>query len=168
MMPNGMNIKLEAVVPKQDVVDVKKLLGVIRGAQLEVARGMRTDLQKTTRTWKTKVIFVIKVTGVSEAVIEVYTDNQIYAYVTYGTKPHIIRPRRGKVLAFGKPFRAKTSVRWLGSRNGVKGTQTVYAREVHHPGTEARMFHEVIADKWQPVFTALLQRRIDNAVFARS
>ena len=43
-------------------------------------------------------------------------------YVHEGTRPHVIRPRNAKVLAF----------------NGSEGR--VFTREVHHPGTHARPF----------------------------
>lgn len=41
-------------------------------------------------------------------------------FIERGTRPHTIRPRRGKFLVF----------------QGADG-RTVFAREVHHPGTEA-------------------------------
>lgn len=43
-------------------------------------------------------------------------------YVVSGTRPHIIRPVRAKALRF------------------TVGGQVVYARIVHHPGTEANNF----------------------------
>jgi hypothetical protein len=45
------------------------------------------------------------------------------SYVLFGTKPHIIRPRRRKALRF------------IGRSGGV-----VFARQVHHPGTAANNF----------------------------
>ncbi len=41
-----------------------------------------------------------------------------------GTRPHIIRPRRKKVLAFYLP----------------KAGKVIFAREVHHPGTKPNRF----------------------------
>jgi hypothetical protein len=43
-------------------------------------------------------------------------------FVNDGTRPHIIRPRRGQALRFRV------------------GGQVVFARVVHHPGTRARPF----------------------------
>jgi len=43
-------------------------------------------------------------------------------FVNDGTRPHIIRPRRGRALRF------------------VVGGRVVYARVVHHPGTRAQPF----------------------------
>ena len=44
------------------------------------------------------------------------------AYVEYGTKPHEIRPRTSRVLAW------------------KKGGKTIFARRVMHPGTRAQPF----------------------------
>ncbi|UYL88134.1 hypothetical protein SEA_EVAA_23 [Gordonia phage Evaa] len=51
------------------------------------------------------------------------------AAVHEGTRPHVIRPRRGNVLAFD-----------IGGR-------TIFAREVHHPGTRARPFLRNAAER---------------------
>ncbi|UJE15677.1 hypothetical protein SEA_LIGMA_22 [Gordonia phage Ligma] len=56
------------------------------------------------------------------------------AAVHEGTRPHIIRPRNASVLKFDV------------------GGRTIFAREVHHPGTRARPFlrnaaEQVIADE---------------------
>lgn len=54
--------------------------------------------------------------------VTVGSDLEYAAFVNDGTKPHIIRPRRAKVLRFNV------------------GGQTVFARVVNHPGTKARPF----------------------------
>ena len=160
-------VSLKAVVPTKDVIDTKQLLGVIKGAAVETARGMRADFLKTTRTWKHRVVFTIQITVDGNAQATVYTDDDIYNYVNGGTKPHMIKPRRKKRLAFGVPFRAKTRVGFLGSGNGKRGNTMVFSKGVMHPGTDARNFDKVIADKWQTPYEQLMQRRVDNAIDAR-
>lgn len=168
-MAKNLEITIKAITTKDDIINVKQLLGVIKGASVEAAKAVRKDMEKTTRTWKHKPVFVIKIAvGNGEAQATVYTDDAIYSYVTLGTKPHIIRPRKAKFLAFLTPFKAKTRVRFIGSSNGKRGNIPVYAKEVHHPGTEAREFHIVIAEKHQAGYSELMQRRINNAVVARS
>lgn len=166
-MPKQFNAKLTAITVNKAVIDTYKILGVIAAVNLETAKGIRTDLQKTTRTWKHKVLFTIKIDKSGGGEVTVYTDNEIYGYVNYGTKPHIIRPRNAKRLAFYTPFKAKTRVRFLGSGNGLRGKNLVLSQEVHHPGTEAREWDVVIAEKWQPVHAAKMKRRIEQAVEAR-
>lgn len=168
MAPKQFNAKLTAITIKKDVINIKQLLGVIAGVNLETAKSVRTDLQKTTRTWKTKVLFTIEIGKDGTGSATVYTNNEIYAYVNYGTKPHIIRPRNGRFLTFYTPFKAKTRVRFLGSGNGSKGNNFVLTKEVHHPGTEAREWDIVIAEKWTQPHADKMQRRITNAIDARS
>lgn len=43
-------------------------------------------------------------------------------YVEYGTRPHVIKPRRASALRF------------------VAGGRTVFAKKVNHPGTKPRKF----------------------------
>ena len=167
-MSGAFKIALTAILPKGDIINVKQLMGVIRGAGVEVGRGMRTDLEKTTRTWKHKPIFTIRIDTKGDALVSVFTDSLIYYFVSHGTEPHIIKPRRKKVLAFNVPFTAKTKVRWIGSRNGSRGKLQVFSKGVMHPGTEAREYDQVVTDKSQPKFEILMQRRIDNAIDARS
>ncbi|QOR55432.1 MAG: tail component [Phage 71_18] len=52
--------------------------------------------------------------------IRAWNISPIFKYLERGTRPHIIRPRRARVLVFT-------------ARDG----STVYARIVHHPGTRA-------------------------------
>jgi hypothetical protein len=54
--------------------------------------------------------------------VTIGSDLEYAAMVNDGTRPHIIRPRRARVLRF------------------QVGGRTVYAREVHHPGTRANPF----------------------------
>ncbi|WP_329368700.1 hypothetical protein OG896_24480 [Streptomyces sp. NBC_00669] len=52
----------------------------------------------------------------------VTSEHPASVYVIYGTRPHIIRPRRARALRF------------------TAGGRTVYATVVHHPGTQANDF----------------------------
>lgn len=59
------------------------------------------------------------------------------AYVEFGTKPHIIKPKYAKVLAWNN--QGSVGNRQTGSvRSGAK--PNVFARQVHHPGTKAQPF----------------------------
>lgn len=71
-----------------------------------------------------------RVTG-SSAEVEARTPYA--AAVEFGTKPHIIRPRYAKVLAWGGPRR-------LSGRLKKGGKATNFAKVVHHPGTRAQPY----------------------------
>lgn len=67
----------------------------------------------------------------TEAVIEARTPYA--APVEYGSKPHIIRPKRAKVLAWGGARRLSGSL-----RSGAAPTN--FATLVHHPGSRAKPY----------------------------
>lgn len=71
------------------------------------------------------------------------TDVVNYAsYVEYGTRPHIIRPRVKKVLAWGGARRLSGNL-----RSGARATH--FARLVNHPGTQPRPYMAPAAEQAQ-------------------
>lgn len=63
-------------------------------------------------------------------------------YVEKGTRPHIIKPKYAKVLAWGGSRRLSGSL-----RSGSAATS--FARLVHHPGTKAQPFLMPAAEQAQ-------------------
>jgi hypothetical protein len=53
-------------------------------------------------------------------------------FVEFGTRPHIIRPRNKRILAWGTDRRLSGSAR--------TGSDMIFAHEVHHPGTAAKPY----------------------------
>lgn len=104
---------------------------------------------RTQRTWDAKVVFYKNKAALDGKDITgaVGTDALKYLFVTRGTKPHKIRAKRAKSLAFASGYKAKTSKGFIGSKAGGSFGPTVFAPEVNHPGTEARGFEEAIADE---------------------
>jgi hypothetical protein len=126
------------------------------------------DFELTTATWKHKVKFerLVQI-GPAEIVILVGTDDTIYGYVTKGTKKHIIKPRpenkRG-LLFFNRPFVPKTKPGKMVASVGYIGPDLATARQVKHPGNEARKFDEQIQKKWRPIFKKRVEAAIKRAV----
>lgn len=127
----------------------------------------QTYFKLTTNYWQnTRVVFFI--TPIQNFSGAVGTDNQIYEYVTRGTKPHLIRPVRAKSLVFGEgTYRAVTTPGVLGSRRvgtGLVGAggvaRPIFTKLVHHPGTKARGFEEAVAKRLQKV----LERNVTAAI----
>lgn len=138
-------MKLIPITPKGDLFNLAAVQRAITGTLVQTAQEAQQDMQKTTATWQHKVTFAI--TPIPDG-FEVNTDDPIWQMVDQGTKPHIITPRRGKVLVFGPGSRAKTTPRVIGSSAGSKGGAPVVAHVVHHPGTEARDFSGVLQEKY--------------------
>lgn len=153
---------LKVFIPKDLVANPAKLARAVTNALDGAAAGALIDFKTTTQTWKHKVAFQIDKGRPDRRVVG--TDDEIYGYVTEGTRPHII-VAHGKALAFfGGKFRPKTRVRTIGSNKGSKGGAVIFRKMVHHPGTDAREFEEAIAEKWQKELPVTMQRAIDSEV----
>ena len=86
------------VIGDFELIDPRELTTVIENTQEMTARAIKVDFQTTTKTWNTKVDFKIEQVGAFEKLI--YTDNDIYGFVNYGTKPHPIEPVNSSTLVF--------------------------------------------------------------------
>lgn len=141
--------RAKVILPKRIIFDARKLERVIENTLDGVAESGRVDFEVTTQTWNNKPAFNIEKERGKRTV---YTDSAQYAYVNYGTRAHTIRPRSASQLAFPANYRAKTTPRVIASRSGGASGPTVYTREVHHPGTQAREFDKEIKKKWDKEF----------------
>lgn len=139
------------------LVDVIEIERAITNALDGVAKAALIDFKVTTQTWKNKPEFEITRTANSRIVS---TDNVIYGYVNDGTRAHIIRPRRAKVLRIPQSSTPKTKPGVIGSGAGLRANAFFYSKAVRHPGTKARRFDRAIAKKWQREFANILQRAI--------
>ena len=106
-----------------DQVAGKGLLGKI---QLDAVREAKALVpRKTGNLGRT-----IKPGGLTPSYTIVKATAGYAAYVELGTRPHIIKPRNRKVLAFP----AAGSARLSGSLKS--GGSLIFAKVVHHPGTK--------------------------------
>jgi hypothetical protein len=135
-------IKLKPIRPAPDALSPRKYERAIETAMGIVAVTAVQEFQQTTRSWRHKPDFRIAKDGDDR--VTVGTDDEIYGYVDQGTRPHVIRPRRGRFLRFQAGARAKTTPGSLSSGGGGGGV-TTFRRGVNHPGTKARGFSELIA-----------------------
>lgn len=125
---------------------------------------VKDDYGAITQNWKHKPKFdvLISLTGPGPVIL-VGTDDEIYRYVDEGTRPHTIRPKRAKVLAFNAGHTAKTMPGVIGSRPGGPFGETVFAHEVKHPGTKARNFEKAIKKKRTPWFKREMEKALKIA-----
>lgn len=154
-------ISAKVILPRLPLFDARALERVIESTLDATAEATKVDFEATTQTWSNKPDFRIEKERGNRIVS---TSDEKYAFVNYGTRAHTIRPRSGSQLAFPANYRAKTTPRVIASRPGGKSGPTVYTREVHHPGTEARHFDEEIKRKWDDLFAQNMQRAIDSEV----
>jgi hypothetical protein len=125
------------------------------------SKAVKVDFSVTTRTWKGQPDFKIEHT-LNRPEWQIGTDNEIYKYVTGGTKPHKITAKNGKALSFFRTgFMPKTRSEWIGSNKGkVAKKDPTAVKSVNHPGTQARKFVETIGDKWESEWPRQLARAL--------
>lgn len=123
-----------------------ELQAVVESALDDVAAEALVVLRSIVSGWATPVVFTLR-KALGTRAIE--CDSDIFSYVDLGTKPHIIRAKRAPQLVFMLGGSPRTRPNVLSSGSGTPGTTRVSAKEVHHPGNEARNF------------TLILQRELD-------
>jgi hypothetical protein len=152
---------IKVLIPKDLLTDPKKMLRAVKNGLDAAAKGAEIDLKVTTQTWNHKPGFSTDSSQDDRRIVG--TDDDIYGYVSGGTRPHIITAH-GKALAFQTGYRAKTRPRVIGSEGGGASGPTVYRQQVMHPGTKAREFDKAIAEKWQQELPTIMQRAIDSEI----
>lgn len=133
----------------------------VQQAVQEEAKNIKREFEATTRTWRHKPTFIIDHNATEP---NVYTFDKIYAYVSGGTRPRTIKPRKAKLLRFNSVFRAKSVPNKLTARAGFSGPPVAFRKEVKHPGIKARHFDKLIQGRSQGRFIRLIERRIRERV----
>ena len=157
-------ITVQAIkVPEALILRPATFIRAVRRGLDSAAKGVHTDLKVVTKTWEHQVTFATSSPNQFERVVG--TDDRIFKFVDGGTEPHVIRPKNGRMLTWiGTNYRAKTVPGQIRSRKGGNDNTVAWARQVQHPGTEAREFTKVVADKWNKQLAAIVQREIDGVL----
>ena len=151
---------MSVVRPRQ--LNVSAMTLELVNAMRDFGEEIREQFEDTTNTWHHKPRFepstsVPKV-GMDVISVETSTSDEVYGFVNEGTKPHAIFPVHAKVLAFPGTFSPKTFPGIIGSSAGSSGPVDRFSKKVMHPGTEARKFDEVIAERQEKIFKSSLTR----------
>jgi len=150
-------IRLRSIKPTQNPLDDKAYRRAIKAALDTAAKGVLADFERTTATWTGKPSFAVEEAGEFDVVVG--TDDENYARVDGGTRPHVI-VAHGKALAFGSGGSAKSRPRVIGSGGGGSGGGVVFTKRVNHPGTEGRAFADTIGEKWEPLLATEMEQRL--------
>lgn len=160
-----MKLRLEVITPKgKRLLDAARMLAEIDRAKKETATDILNDYKKTTATWRHSVKFYSTRRANDYFIV---TNDDIYAYVDQGTRPHEILPKRrgGRLRFFRTGFRPKSRVGYIASYAGASANSNLtYSKGVHHPGTKARGFSEKIAEKWRKEWEIRVRAAIKKAV----
>lgn len=160
-----MSFTFTAIKPTQ-IIDTAKLKTVITNQLRMVGKSVKVDFMATTYTWRRKPDFTI--VEPNDSTIVIGTDNDIWFMLNVGTRPHIIRIKNAKWLAFRwdgfGTFKAKTVPRQFRSNKGYIGKRWNYRKSVRHPGHRAREYTDAAREKYQKLLPLIMQRAIDSAV----
>lgn len=112
----------------------------------------------------------VKPTGITLDVKPTGENKKIWEYVSFGTRPHVIKPKgAGYPLRFKwggkgsyKP-RTTTSGGYKGPGK-VVGGKTVRFKRVNHPGNKARNFEKHIARWYKPRFQRVMNEAVKRGV----
>lgn len=121
----------------------------VGGAAFAAQRGRPPGTAKS--SWRhTDVDVGRSPTGVTRFSGEAYSEDPLMPLIEWPTRPHIIRPRPDRapasVRATRRPRRAGTDPA-ARLRYVSRGGRVVYAREVHHPGTDGQhMMRDSLAE----------------------
>ncbi len=124
--------------------------------------------KRVTSNWEHKVDFKarkqIRPNNIQVSVFPTGKNKKIWIWVSGGTRPHKIRARKAKRLAFvsGGPgsYKPKTKKPCkFGGPGVVIGGSPVFVQEVDHPGNEGREFEKTIAADYKRPYS----RTMENA-----
>lgn len=154
-------VRIKVKIPPGGLIDPAELRRATQQGLDQAAVEVQKRFEATTRTWQNQPDFAIEQDENSRTI---GTDDEIYGYVSEGTRPHVIVAKAGGSLAFGPGSTPKTQPRVIGSGPGGRGGAVIFRPRVNHPGTEARDFESAIAEEAEEFFPALMQQAIDEVL----
>ena len=89
-----------------------------------------------------------------------------WLYVNYGTRPHKIKAKPGNTLRFQTGYQAGSTPGQLRTARSSKSGSWRSAKEVNHPGTEARNWKELIIKDYQVAFERWMGAAMSHAARA--
>jgi len=158
-------VSWKAIVPRG--LNERAMRQKLEEAMRKVGNDFRKDFERTTSTWENKPKFTTEFeSSKSQMRVTTNTDDDVYRYVSAGTRPHIIRPRRATRLHFAGTYTAKTAPGVIDAKAGGSGGDEVFSLGVKHPGTKPRHFSKQIAKLWQREFGDRMRAAMRDAARA--
>jgi hypothetical protein len=157
------SLQFRAILPKK--FNAKAILAEAVKEMKDIHKDANKDFDDTVSTWDTEVKFDKEFQQAAKRIrFFTRTGNEIYGYVSLGTKPHRIRPKRAKALHFMGTYSAKTSPGTIKAKSGGSSGADVFSKGVQHPGTKARNFDVLIAKKWRSPFVKRMTQAVGRGI----
>lgn len=157
------SIRVKVTVPKEKFADVRVQDEILRVMRMKTTPDLKREFNLTTATWNLKPSFQSKQEHRGDRIsTEVYTNDDIYRLVNEGSPKHPI-PRAPGFIRYRTGYKSKTRPGWVNSFTGGKFGGWRVARQIQHPGFEARRFDEMISSSYKPTFEIDMQQAINRA-----
>lgn len=148
--------------------DPREYEAEVRAAFGRVKRDIKAEFDDVVSDWNHAPEFRAGFVELSADAVAVRVDatgphRKIWQYVDKGTRPHIIRPRRGGKLRFATGYSARTQPGRAHTGSGTASGPVVYTNAVMHPGNAARGFTQDILARYQNEFFAEIREAIKDA-----
>ena len=144
-------MKLIPIKPKGKLFDLPRIERAVRQGMRAAGDEAISLLEGYTKDWNPPPTF--EAVPVSDGIV-VGTDDQRFEWVDEGTKPHVITPKRAKVLRFN-----------AGGGGGATG-DVVYTKRVNHPGTAPRNYTALVNKQMQDALPTIIASYLDPALGA--
>lgn len=165
-------ISFEAITPPNDYFGAKaaKLQAALVAAlQSDVSATLVGALRERSANWSKSPLWSAKVSVGGSLVLTLKPSGEgakIWGWVSGGTAPHDILPRRRRVMAFNTQPGTKTSPAGTGRFGKTRAPQgeNVFAHHVSHPGIEARAFEVDVVDEEEAKVIGILEAAVAAAM----
>ena len=165
---NCVPILLKNIRSKKQKMQLLDLNNIARKAieqslKQQVAPALIKSHNLVVANWKNKPTFETRISvrpeKISMTVFPAGPNAGIYEIVDQGSPPHIIKPVKADLLVFRTGYQPKTlarPARTVAGGGKAKGP-LVFAKLVHHPGSEGRFFSKQIAEDIKPDFRRIIE-----------
>lgn len=138
---------------------------IVAALQSDVAGMLSKALRERTSNWSKSPRWSAKISVGGNIILTMKPTGdgaKLWAWVSGGTKPHAIDPRRKKVLSFGSGYVPKTLKGGTYGQAGVYIGDSVIAHHVDHPGIEARNFEEDVKNEKEDDVVAAIAAAVES------
>jgi len=156
-------LKVKIILPRDKILDVEAFGKAAVKDLNEVRDLVEKDFKDSTATWKGQPTFRGRKATEQRASFTIWSNKNTWVWTNKGTDPHPIFPKRAPVLRFKVPSTAKTVPNKLGSGSGSRGNEWRTSKGIkRHPGTKARNFDKVSAEKRQKDLNQMLNKTMQK------
>lgn len=155
-------VKITPIIPKRnpfgDPREISDVIVATLDDHAQIAEGL---YMKATSTWSDANKPKVKIIKTKYGRV-VTASGKVFGIVDQGARPHVIRAKRARVLAFSSKFRAKSRPRYLVAYSGGSGNVDTFRRQVYHPGSKPREFSVRVGEELSRTFGNLMTRNMQR------